>query len=187
MSGLVDTPGKSCNLISLTEIPPMPVPISQMWTVASYVIGQKLKGNKHYPLVLMLEPLFRCNLSCAGCGKIQYPDHILHKLPLLKAQFTQIQAPKYPHLVDQLEFLADAVEDFAEEAYKDLPYVAFAGAVFALIYCHRVHDLIPNFEGIPSYADDSTIVRTILTDHEKAFTNYAKSLGISWSKITKKP
>jgi len=57
----------------------MAVPISQAWTVASYVIGQKLKGNKHYPLVLMLEPLFRCNLACAGCGKIQYPDHILNK------------------------------------------------------------------------------------------------------------
>lgn len=57
----------------------MGVPISQMWTVASYVLGQKLKGNKHYPLVLMLEPLFRCNLSCAGCGKIQYPKHILDK------------------------------------------------------------------------------------------------------------
>ncbi len=55
------------------------VPISQMWTVASYVLGQKLKGNKRYPLVLMLEPLFRCNLACAGCGKIQYPDHILNR------------------------------------------------------------------------------------------------------------
>ncbi len=55
------------------------VPISQAWTVASYVIGQKLKGRKRYPLVLMLEPLFRCNLACAGCGKIQYPDHILNK------------------------------------------------------------------------------------------------------------
>lgn len=55
----------------------MAVPISQMWTVATYVLKQKLVGNKRYPLVLMLEPLFRCNLSCAGCGKIQYPDHIL--------------------------------------------------------------------------------------------------------------
>ncbi len=56
------------------------VPISQMWTVASYVLSQKyLKGKKRYPLVLMLEPLFRCNLACAGCGKIQYPDHILNK------------------------------------------------------------------------------------------------------------
>ena len=57
----------------------MPVPISQMWTVATYVLGQRLKGRTKYPLVLMLEPLFRCNLACAGCGKIQYPAHILKK------------------------------------------------------------------------------------------------------------
>jgi len=55
----------------------MGVPISQMWTVASYVLKQKIQGRKRYPLVLMLEPLFRCNLACAGCGKIQYPAHIL--------------------------------------------------------------------------------------------------------------
>src|SRR6266550_4707562 len=55
----------------------MPVPISQMCTVATYVLKQKLRGQKRYPLVLMLEPLFRCNLACAGCGKIQYPAHIL--------------------------------------------------------------------------------------------------------------
>ena len=57
----------------------MAVPISQMWTVASYVLRQKVKGRKRYPLVLMLEPLFRCNLACAGCGKVQYPPHILKK------------------------------------------------------------------------------------------------------------
>lgn len=50
-----------------------------MATVASYVLRQKLAGRKRYPLVLMLEPLFRCNLACAGCGKIQYPTHILKK------------------------------------------------------------------------------------------------------------
>ena len=55
----------------------MGVPVSQMWTVASYVLKQKMAGRKRYPLVLMLEPLFRCNLACAGCGKIQYPAHIL--------------------------------------------------------------------------------------------------------------
>ena len=55
----------------------MGVPISQMWTVATYVLRQKIKGRKRYPLVLMLEPLFRCNLACAGCGKIQYPAHVL--------------------------------------------------------------------------------------------------------------
>ncbi len=57
----------------------MGVPVSQMWTVASYVVSQKLAGRKQYPLVLMLEPLFRCNLACAGCGKIQYPAHVLKK------------------------------------------------------------------------------------------------------------
>jgi hopanoid biosynthesis associated radical SAM protein HpnH len=57
----------------------MGVPVSQMWTVASYVVHQKLKRRKHYPFVLMLEPLMRCNLACAGCGKIQYPGHILKK------------------------------------------------------------------------------------------------------------
>jgi hopanoid biosynthesis associated radical SAM protein HpnH len=57
----------------------MSVPVSQMWTVASYVIRQKLARRKQYPLVLMLEPLFRCNLACAGCGKIQYPAHVLKR------------------------------------------------------------------------------------------------------------
>jgi len=50
-----------------------------MWTVATYVLRQRIAGRKRYPLVLMLEPLFRCNLACAGCGKIQYPAHILKK------------------------------------------------------------------------------------------------------------
>jgi hopanoid biosynthesis associated radical SAM protein HpnH len=57
----------------------MPVPVSQAWTVSSYVLKQKLKGRKRYPLVLMLEPLYRCNLACAGCGKIQYPGHVLKR------------------------------------------------------------------------------------------------------------
>jgi hopanoid biosynthesis associated radical SAM protein HpnH len=50
-----------------------------MWAVASYVLRQRWRGRRRYPLVLMLEPLFRCNLACAGCGKIQYPAQILKK------------------------------------------------------------------------------------------------------------
>lgn len=57
----------------------MGVPISQMWAVASYVLKQRTAGRERYPLVLMLEPLFRCNLACAGCGKIQYPAHVLKR------------------------------------------------------------------------------------------------------------
>lgn len=57
----------------------MAVPLSQSLAVTLYVLRQKLKGNARYPLVLMLEPLFRCNLACAGCGKIQYPEHVLQR------------------------------------------------------------------------------------------------------------
>lgn len=57
----------------------MGVPLSQTLRVGAYVAGQHLRGNKKYPLVLMLEPLFRCNLACAGCGKIDYPQPILDK------------------------------------------------------------------------------------------------------------
>jgi len=57
----------------------MGVPIKQQATVGWYILKQKLKGRDKYPLVLMLEPLFRCNLACAGCGKIDYPDPILNK------------------------------------------------------------------------------------------------------------
>ena len=55
----------------------MSVPIRQAAAVGGYIMKQKLLGNTRYPLVMMLEPLFRCNLECAGCGKIQFPEHIL--------------------------------------------------------------------------------------------------------------
>ena len=57
----------------------MSVPLIQQYRVTSYILKQKLRGRKRYPLVLMLEPLFRCNLSCAGCGKIEHPEEILDK------------------------------------------------------------------------------------------------------------
>lgn len=57
----------------------MSVPLRQAIRVGSYVVKQHLLGRKRYPLVLMLEPLFRCNLACAGCGKIDYPPEILNK------------------------------------------------------------------------------------------------------------
>ena len=57
----------------------MGIPLLQKLHVGSYLIRQNLSGRKRYPLVLMLEPLFRCNLACAGCGKIDYPDEILNQ------------------------------------------------------------------------------------------------------------
>jgi hopanoid biosynthesis associated radical SAM protein HpnH len=55
------------------------VPLLQQVSVGRYVVAKRLRGIRRYPLVLMLEPLFRCNLACAGCGKIDYPDPILDK------------------------------------------------------------------------------------------------------------
>ncbi|HZW48226.1 MAG TPA: adenosyl-hopene transferase HpnH [Microvirga sp.] len=57
----------------------MSVPLRQQIKVGAYIMKKRLTGQKRYPLVLMLEPLFRCNLACAGCGKIDYPDHILNR------------------------------------------------------------------------------------------------------------
>jgi len=55
------------------------IPFRYVAKIGGYILKQHLTGNKRYPLVLMMEPLFRCNLACAGCGKIDYPDHILNK------------------------------------------------------------------------------------------------------------
>ncbi len=55
----------------------MSIPVRQQLKVASYIIGRRLRGVKRYPLTLMLEPLFQCNLACPGCGKIDYDSHIL--------------------------------------------------------------------------------------------------------------
>jgi len=55
------------------------IPFFKEAKIAAYLMRQRLAGRERYPLVLMLEPLFRCNLACAGCGKIDYPDPILNK------------------------------------------------------------------------------------------------------------
>jgi hopanoid biosynthesis associated radical SAM protein HpnH len=57
----------------------MAIPLRQSLAVLRYVLRQRLRGVERYPLVLMLEPLFRCNLACAGCGKIDYPEDILDR------------------------------------------------------------------------------------------------------------
>jgi uncharacterized membrane protein YkvA (DUF1232 family) len=114
-------------------------------------------------------------------------DKVLRSLPMWKVEFAQINAPQFPHLVDQLEFLADAVEDVAEGAYKELPYHALAAAVFALTYAHRKNDVIPDFVAPLGRADDSSVARAVLILHEKAFARYAEATGMDWDKITSKP
>jgi uncharacterized membrane protein YkvA (DUF1232 family) len=111
-------------------------------------------------------------------------EKVLRMVPQWKVEFTQISAPRFPHLVDQLEFLADAVEDSLEGAYKDLPYVTIAQSVFALIYAHKKIGIIPDYVAELGYGDDSSVVRAVLIQNEKAFAIYAGKRGIDWSKIT---
>jgi uncharacterized membrane protein YkvA (DUF1232 family) len=114
-------------------------------------------------------------------------EKVLHLVPQWKLEFTQIAAPRFPHLVDQLEFLADAVEDSLEGAYKDLPYVAVAQSVFALIYAHKKIGIIPDYVLELGRADDSSVVRAVLIQNEKALGIYAGNRGIDWSRITSQP
>ena len=114
-------------------------------------------------------------------------EKVLRHLPQWKLEFTQISAPKFPHLVDQLEFLADAVEDVIEGAYKELPFVAVAQAVFALLYAHKKMGVLPESVLELGGADNSSVVRAVLIQNEKAFAIYAGSQGISWQKITSQP
>lgn len=114
-------------------------------------------------------------------------EQVLRQLPIWKMEFTQIRAPKFPHLVDQLEFLADAVEDSADGAYKDLPFYAVAQAVFALTYAHKKVDVIPDLIPNLGRADDSSVVRAVLIQNEKWFGKYAAERGMNWAKITSQP
>lgn len=114
-------------------------------------------------------------------------EKMLRALPQWKLEYTQIYEPLFPHLGHQLEFLANAVEDSAEGAYKELPYYAVAQATFALIYAHKRVGIIPDSVLNLGRADDSSVVRAVLIQNEKAFAIYAASQDQDWSKITSQP
>jgi uncharacterized membrane protein YkvA (DUF1232 family) len=109
------------------------------------------------------------------------------KLPMLKIEFAQIYAPKFPHLFEQLEFLANVVEDFAEGADQEVPYVTLAEAVFAIAYVHKQYDIIPDHHPEFGLADDSAVVRAVMMEHERVLSAYAVRHKLTWSKITVKP
>jgi uncharacterized membrane protein YkvA (DUF1232 family) len=114
-------------------------------------------------------------------------EKMLRALPQWKLEYTQIYEPLFPHLGYQLEFLANAVEDSAEGAYKELPYLAIAQATFALIYAHKKVGIIPDSVLNLGRADDSSVVRAVLIQNEKAFAIYAASQDVDWTKITSQP
>ena len=109
---------------------------------------------------------------------------VYKKLPVLKVEFAQIEAPKYPHLVDQLEFLTNVIEDFVEGTADEVPFCTISAAAFAVIYKHRQTDLIPDTVPDWGHADDSSVVRAVLIEHERVLAAYAQKIGVPWTKIT---
>lgn len=109
------------------------------------------------------------------------------KLPFLKLKFTELDDPAFPHLSDQLEFLANVVEDFAEGVEEDLPFTTVAAAVYALVYAHRQFDLIPDSIPEIGHADDSAVVRAVLIENEKVLAEYADRHKMRWESITVQP
>jgi uncharacterized membrane protein YkvA (DUF1232 family) len=114
-------------------------------------------------------------------------EKVLRALPQWKLEFTQIYEPLFPHLGAQLDFLATSVEDYAEGAYKELPFYAIAQATFALIYSHKKVGIIPDAVLNLGRADDSSVVRAVLIQNEKAFAIFAASQDLDWAKITSQP
>src|ERR1700690_4195434 len=128
----------------------MAIPLLQMYRVAKYLAGRKLRGDKRYPLVLMLEPLFQCNLACAGCGKIDHPKEVLQQRlsvadalhavdecgapivsipggePLIHKEMAQIVAgivarKKFVYLCTNAILLAKHIDE-----YRPSPYLTFS-------------------------------------------------------------
>jgi hypothetical protein len=93
-------------------------------------------------------------------------EKVLRQLPQWKLEFTQINAPLFPHLVDQLEL---------------------SQALFALIYAHKKGGIIPDTVLSLGYADNSSVVRAVLIQNERAFAIYAGTQGVNWQKITSQP
>ena len=109
---------------------------------------------------------------------------VYKKLPMLKLQFAQLHAPKYPHLVPQLQLLANLVEDFVDGKAENMPLTTVAAACFAIIYAQRQWDLIPDPIRDVGRSDDSSVVRVVLIENEKILSEYAQKQGLNWRTIS---
>lgn len=104
-------------------------------------------------------------------------------LPLLKVHFAVIAVPQFPHLKQQLKLLADFFEDTADSVFYGGSDASRKETAFALRYTAKETDIIPDFVPEIGYADDSLIVRTVLSQHQETFRDYCHFRRIRWSKI----
>ena len=122
----------------------MGIPVRQVAKIGTYIVRQHLSGRKRYPLVMMLEPLFRCNLECAGCGKIDYPDEILNK---------RISVADALHAADECGAPIVSIAGGEPLIHKDLPEIVrglMAQGRFVIVCTNaillekKMHEYAPN-------------------------------------------
>ena len=101
-------------------------------------------------------------------------------LPVLNLQFAAIEAPQFPHLQQQLKLLADFFEDTADGVFPAGSDASRKETAFALRYAAKETDIIPDFVPEIGYADDSLIVRTVLSRHQDVFHDYWRFRKIRW-------
>jgi uncharacterized membrane protein YkvA (DUF1232 family) len=114
-------------------------------------------------------------------------DEMRAELPLLNVRFAAIAVPQFPHLQRQLKLLADFFEDTEGGVFPAGSDASRKETAFALNYTAKETDIIPDFIPEIGYADDSIIVRTVLSRHEDIFRDYCRFRKIRWSKISFAP
>jgi uncharacterized membrane protein YkvA (DUF1232 family) len=105
------------------------------------------------------------------------------RLPDLRGKVAEVDAAGFPQAPAQFGFLADVVEGFASDQFRDLPFAAASEAAFALLYLDRTVDLIPDSVGPLGFTDDAAIAATVLLRNAKDFAAVAHAQGADWSKI----
>ena len=124
---------------------------------------------------------------CSALLTQEQLDELRAKLPLLNVRFAAIAVPQFPHLQQQLKLLADFFEDTDDGVFPAGSEASRKETAFALGYAAKETDIIPDFIPEIGYADDSIIVRTVISRHEDIFRDYCRFRKIRWSKISFAP